>query len=66
MPGEFGDYYIIVEGVYLDNSYTLQMSVNGQQREYVLDNIPYTKQEFSVFVAEDNEYYIVFIVYYRW
>jgi hypothetical protein len=65
LPGEFGDYYIIVEGVYLDNSYTLQMSVNGQQREYVLDNIPYTKQEFSVFVAEDNDYYNVIIDDYR-
>lgn len=64
-PGEFCDYYLIVEGVYLDNSYTLKMTVNGEERECYLDNIPYNKQEFSVFVAENNDYYNVIIDDYR-
>lgn len=64
-PGEFGDYYIIVEGTYLDNSYTLQMTVNGTKEEYILKNIPYKKQEFKVFVADENDYKNVILKDYR-
>jgi|GEM_PF-2474394 len=55
-PGEMRDYYILLEGTYLDNSYTVLMNVNGQDKEYKIKNIPYNKQEFKVFIEDANNY----------
>jgi|SRR5690554_781511 len=64
-PGEFCDYYIIVEGVYLDSSYTFKMNINGNKKEFLVENIPYLRQDFNVFVADEEEYKNVIIDDYR-
>lgn len=55
-PGEFTDLYLVVHGNFIDASLGLTFNCNNKNVDISIKNIPYSKQDFRVFVAEDNNY----------
>lgn len=53
-PEEFIDMYVFLEGASIDKSYKYSFTINGAKTEIDLKNIPYDKQDFSVFINDDN------------
>lgn len=53
---EYTDLYLILHGNYTDPSLYLTFNCNGKMREIIIQNIPYSKQDFRVFVVEENKY----------
>ena len=56
LNGEFTDLYLIVHGDYTDSSLHLNFTCNNKAASVSIDNIPYSKQDFRVFIVEDNQY----------
>ena len=54
--GETCDLYIVVEGDYTDPTLNIAFNVNGKDNEISIQNVPYTRQEFKVFMAEGKNY----------
>lgn len=59
--GDFTDIYLVIQGDYLDPSLDLIFNCNNKDVEVRIGNIPYTRQEFRVFIAENNNYTTVTI-----
>lgn len=53
---EYTDLYLVLHGNYTDPSLYLTFNCNGKMREVIIQNIPYSKQDFRVFVVEENKY----------
>jgi hypothetical protein len=64
-PGEFTDVYLILDGALPYTSYALTMNINGKDESFTLSNIPYVKQVFKVFIANDKTYETVMVDDYR-
>lgn len=56
LPGEICDLYFILEGNWTDPSLQINFNLNGKDTSTIIMNIPYSRQEFKVFHAEDNIY----------
>lgn len=56
IAGEYTDLYLVVDGNYIDPSLKITFVCNNKSAEVVISNIPYSKQEFRVFVVENNNY----------
>jgi hypothetical protein len=63
--GEFTDIYLVLDGSFLDKSYTLLMNLNGQTVTVKITNIPYDKQEFNIFKTDGTGYQSITIPNYR-
>lgn len=53
---EYTDLYLVLHGNYTDPSLYLTFNCNGKMREVIIQNIPYSKQDFRVFVVEEDKY----------
>lgn len=53
---EYTDLYLVLHGNYTDPSIYLTFNCNGKMREVIIQNIPYSKQDFRVFVVEEDKY----------
>lgn len=53
-PEEFIDIYVFLEGTAIDKSYKYSFTINGNNTDFDFKNIPYDKQNFSVFINDDN------------
>lgn len=61
-PEEFLDMYVFLEGASIDKSYKYSFLINGSETKVTLKNISYDKQDFSVFINDNNGEYINFTI----
>lgn len=60
-PGNYVDIYLILNNVGLEANLELKLNIDTKNKEILVTNLPYQKQEFKVFEALSNDYVSVMI-----